>query len=91
MIMDLIIKEEELQRYGLTAEQAKSEFAVAMWQKEKLSSGQAMRLLGIGIMEWQELLFDMDIDFHGGLEGFEQDMRTLEKRRKQRQANAQEV
>ena len=88
--MDLIIKEEELKRYGFTAEQAKIEFALDMFQNQTWSGGQARRFLGLYVTEWQELLFDRDIDSHAGLEGFEQDMASLERRRALREANAKE-
>ena len=79
MIMDLIIKEEVLKEYQLTPEQIKTEFAIAMFQQRKWSGGKSRHFLGLDVMEWQSLLFDREIEPHAGLEGFRQDMKTLDK------------
>lgn len=76
--MSLTIPEEILNSAHMTEDELRVEVAVLLFQKEKLTFGQASRLSGLGQASFLELLGSREIPLHYGIEEFEQDVRTLE-------------
>ena len=54
-----------------------------LFQKEKLSLGQASRLADLGYLEFQHLLASRGISIHYDVADFEQDLETLSQFRPQ--------
>jgi predicted HTH domain antitoxin len=50
---------------------------LALFQREKLTLGQASRLAGMSQWQFQQLLGSRGIPVHYGVEDFEADLRTL--------------
>lgn len=67
----------------LSASELKVEIAVMLFQKEKLSLGQASRLADLGYREFQHLLASRSISIHYDVAEFEQDLETLSQLRPQ--------
>ncbi len=75
--MSLVISDEVLRASRLSASELKVEIAVMLFQKEKLSLGQASRLADLGYLEFQHLLASRSISIHYDVADFEQDLETL--------------
>lgn len=71
-IPDQIIKQS-----GLSAKEILLEVAVLLFQKEKLTLGQASKLAGLHQFEFQKELTARDIPVHYGEEDFENDLQTV--------------
>jgi len=61
----------------MTAEELKQEIAVLLFQKEKLTLGQASHLAGMHRLQFQHLLASRAIPVHYGTAEFEADLKTL--------------
>ena len=81
--MSIVIPDEIIQATRLTAAELQQELAVALFQREKLTLGQASRLAGMNQWQFQQLLGSRDIPVHYGVADFEADLRTLEDLRRQ--------
>jgi predicted HTH domain antitoxin len=75
--MGMVIPDEVLQASRLTESEFKVEIAVMLFQKEKLSLGQASRLANLGRIEFQHLLASRNMSIHYDVPDFEEDMETL--------------
>jgi predicted HTH domain antitoxin len=75
--MSLVISDEILSAAQMTPAELAQEIAVLLFQKDKLSIGQASRLAGIPIAQFQHLLASKQIPVHYDIEDFEQDLETL--------------
>lgn len=75
--MGMVIPDEVLQASRLTETELKVEIAVMLFQKEKLSLGQASRLANLGRIEFQHLLASRSMSIHYDVPDFEEDMETL--------------
>ncbi len=53
------------------------EIAVLLFQKEKLTLGQAARLAGMPQFKFQMLLSSRDIPIHYGIEDYQEDLQTI--------------
>lgn len=80
--MSLVIDNEILQTARMTEKELLQEIAVMLFEKEKLSLGQASKLAEMNLMQFQHLLASRSIAVHYGVEDFEQDLKTLEGLRK---------
>lgn len=80
--MSLVIDNEILQTARMTEKELLQEIAVMLFEKEKLSLGQASKLAEMNLMQFQHLLASRNIAVHYGVEDFEQDLKTLEGLRK---------
>lgn len=80
--MSLVIDNEILQTARMTEKELLQEIAVMLFEKEKLSLGQASKLAEMNLMQFQHLLASRSIAVHYGVEDFEQDIKTLEGLRK---------
>lgn len=80
--MSLVIDNEILQTARMTEKELLQEIAVMLFEKEKLSLGQASKLAEMNLMQFQHLLASRSIAVHYSVEDFEQDLKTLEGLRK---------
>lgn len=80
--MGIVIADEIVQSTRLTAAELTQELALALFQREKLTIGQASRLAGMSQWQFQQLLGSRDIPIHYGVADFEADLRTLEELRR---------
>ncbi|MBK7994391.1 MAG: UPF0175 family protein [Blastocatellia bacterium] len=80
--MSVVIDDEILQTTRMTKKELLQEIAIMLFEKEKLTLGQASKLAGINQFNFQHLLASRNISIHYGVEDFEQDLATLEGLRK---------
>lgn len=74
----LIIPEQILQSTRMSQEEMKAEIAVMLFQKVKLTLGQASELAGMSQLQFQHLLASRQIPVHYGIDDFEHDLKTLQ-------------
>lgn len=75
--MGLTISDEILQAARMSESELRSEIAVFLFEKDKLTLAQACRLAGMDRLDFQHLLASRGIAMHYGLQDFEQDLETL--------------
>jgi predicted HTH domain antitoxin len=75
--MSVLIPDEVLQASRLSERELKAEIAVMLFEKEKLTLGQASRLAAMDRLEFQHLLASRRIPVHYDVADFEQDIETL--------------
>lgn len=75
--MSIVIPDEVIQATRLTTTELMQELALALFQREKLTLGQASQLAGMSQWQFQKLLGSRDIPIHYGVADFEADLRTL--------------
>jgi len=75
--MSLIIPDNILQAARMTPEELRQEIAVLLFQKDKLTLGQASQLAGINRLQFQHLLASRQIPIHYDVVEFEEDLKTL--------------
>ncbi len=73
----LTIPTELVRATRLTDHEILLELAVVLFQKDKLTLGQAARLAGMPQYKFQLLLASRDIPIHYGIEEYMEDMQTL--------------
>jgi predicted HTH domain antitoxin len=76
--MSLVISGEILQTARMSAAELSLEVAVLLFQKEKLTLGQASRLAGMTQSQFQHVLASCHIPVHYDVAEFEEDLRTLQ-------------
>ncbi len=76
--MTLLIPDDILQASRLSERELRTEIAVMLFEKEKLTLGQASQLADMGYLEFRHLLASRQIPLHYDVEDFEQDLRTLD-------------
>jgi predicted HTH domain antitoxin len=76
--MSLVIPDEILQATRMSAAELRQEIAVLLFQKEKLTLGQASRLAGVGRVQFQHLLASRQVPLHYDVTEFEEDLKTLQ-------------
>jgi predicted HTH domain antitoxin len=81
--MSLTIPDEILQTTRMTAAELSQEIAVLLFQKEKLTLGQASRLAGMSQLQFQHLLASRQIPVHYDVAEFEEDLKTLQELKRQ--------
>jgi predicted HTH domain antitoxin len=79
--MNIVIPDEIVQATRLTSSELMQELALALFQREKLTLGQASRLAGMSQWQFQQFLGSRNIAIHYGVADFEADLRTLEELR----------
>lgn len=77
MIVTIVIPDDILQATRLTEDELKQELAVILFQKDKLTLGQAGILAGMNRLQFQHLLASRKIPVHYGVAEFEEDIKTL--------------
>ena len=75
--MSFTIPDDILRASRMTEEELRQEITVLLFQKEKLTMGQAGRLAGMSRLQFQHLLSSRKIPVHYDIKDFEEDMRTL--------------
>ena len=75
--MSVVISDEILQTARMSAEELQQEIAIMLFQKEKLTLGQASRLAGMSQLRFQHLLASRQIPLHYDIAEFEADLATL--------------
>ncbi|MSS71871.1 MAG: UPF0175 family protein [Candidatus Latescibacteria bacterium] len=76
--MSLIISDDILHTTGMSETELRQEIAVLLFQKEKLTLGQASQLSGISQLQFQHLLASRQIPVHYDVAEFEEDLKTLQ-------------
>lgn len=77
--MSLIIADDILQATRMSAAEMTQELSVLLFQREKLTLGQASRLAGMSQWQFQQLLASRQIPIHYDVAEFEADLKTLAK------------
>jgi predicted HTH domain antitoxin len=77
-VMSLVIPDEVLHASRLSAQELLVEIAVMLFQKEKLSLGQASRLAAMDHLEFHHLLASRQIPIPYDVADFERDLETLQ-------------
>jgi len=75
----LAIPEDIIQATRMSEEELKQEIAVMLFQKEKLTLGQAAHMAGLSQLQFQHLLASRQISVHYDVEEFQEDLKTLKK------------
>ena len=75
--MGVFIPDDILQATRMSAEELKRELAILMFQREKLTLGQASRLAGMNLLQFQHLLASRQIPVHYDVAEFEEDLKAL--------------
>ncbi|MGZ8899898.1 MAG: UPF0175 family protein [Limisphaerales bacterium] len=77
--MSLTIPDDLLKSARLTEDEALQELAIALFQQERLTLGQAARFAKTSIDSLMGVLAARKISLHYGVAEFEQDLETLKK------------
>ena len=75
--MSIVISDEVLSATRLTAVELTQELAIALFQREKLTLGQASQLATMNQWQFQQLLASRQIPIHYDIDDFEADLQTL--------------
>ena len=75
--MAIVIPDEILHAAHMTETEMARALAVALFQQEKLTLGQAARLAGMSQWDFRGLLVGQDIPLHYDVADFEEDVATL--------------
>lgn len=78
---DLLIKKETLEKAEISGEELLTELAVYLYDKERMSMGQARNLAGMDVLSFQRELSKRDVYIKYDVEDLEEDLRTLKKLR----------
>lgn len=73
----LVLPEDIIQATRMSDKELKQEIAIMLFQKEKLTLGQASRLAGMSHIQFQHLLASREIPVHYDVDEFEEDLETL--------------
>jgi predicted HTH domain antitoxin len=74
----LIISDEILRNAKMSPAQLRQELAVYLYSKNKLSFGQARKLAGLDVLEFQELLYKSDVSVHYDVNALEADFKAIQ-------------
>jgi len=75
--MSLVIPDDIIRATRMTEQEIAQTLAVTLFQKEKLTLGQAARLAGMSQWEFQQILARQGVSLHYDVADFEQDLATL--------------
>lgn len=75
--MSVVIPDDIVSASGMSADELLQELAVVLYQREKLTLGQASRLAGISQLQLQHLLASRHIPLHYDVADFEADLGVL--------------
>lgn len=75
--MSVIIPDDILKAAHMSEDELKQEIAVLLFQREKLTLGQASVLAGMSRLQFQHLLASRKIPVHYDVAEFEEDLKTL--------------
>ena len=77
--MTLTLPDDVLQSTKLTEAELQAEFALALFQRERLTLGQAAIVADLSQLDFQRLLASRQIPLHYGLEAMEQDLQRAKR------------
>jgi predicted HTH domain antitoxin len=80
--MSVVISDEILHATHMTADELMQEVAILLYQKEKLTLGQASQLAAMSQLQFQFLLASRRIPIHYDVAEFEADLKTLREMRR---------
>ena len=75
--MSVTIPDEVLTAAGMSEDEFRQEVAVMLFERHKLTMGQASRLAGLPRIQFQHLLASRQIPVHYDVADFEADLETL--------------
>jgi predicted HTH domain antitoxin len=75
--MSLTIPDDVLEAAGMDESELRQELAIMLFQRDRLTLGQAARLAGLDLLRFQHLLASRGIAMHYDVEEFEADLATL--------------
>lgn len=75
--MSVVIPDEIVHTTHMTSAELMQEIAILLYQKERLTLGQASRLAGVNQLQFQFMLASRQIPFHYDVAEFEADLKTL--------------
>ena len=75
--MSVVIPDETVQATRMTPTELMQELAILLYQKEKLTLGQASKLAKMSQFQFQSLLASRQIPIHYDVEEFEADLKTV--------------
>ena len=75
--MTIVIPDDIFYSTRLTEDELKQELAMILFQRDKLTLGQASSLSGMHRLQFQHLLASRKIPVHYGVAEFEEDLKTL--------------
>lgn len=75
--MSIVIPDEVLHTIHMTSSEFMREIAVLLYQKDKLTLGQASKLAGASYLQFQFLLASRQIPVHYDAAEFDSDIKTL--------------
>lgn len=75
----LTISDEVLESARISANELQQEIAVYLYSKNKLSFGQARKIAGLNVFQFQDLLCKNDIPIHYSIEELEEDYQTIQR------------
>ena len=75
--MSIVIPDEILHPIHMTVDEVLQEIAILLFQKGKLTLGQASRLARVSQLQFQFLLASRQIPLHYDVAEFESDLKTL--------------
>jgi predicted HTH domain antitoxin len=77
--MPLTLPDDLLESTKLTQAELQAELALALFQRERLTLGQAALLAGLPQLDFQRLLASRQIPLHYDLEAMEEDLRRAKR------------
>jgi predicted HTH domain antitoxin len=75
--MNIILPDEIIQSAQMSADDIKLEIAIVLYHQHKISMGQACRLAGIPLIEFQRQLSRRGLCINYDIEDFQADLNTL--------------
>jgi predicted HTH domain antitoxin len=75
--MSVVIPDEILHTTRMSRDELLQEIAIMLFQREKLTLGQASRMAGVTQAQFQHLLASRHIPIHYDVDDFEADLKTL--------------
>lgn len=75
--MTIEISDKIIEKTGLSPEKILLELAIALFQRESITLGQASKIAGIHQMQFQKELAKRKISIHYDVEDFERDLETI--------------
>ncbi len=75
--MSIIISDEILHTTRMSENELLQEIAILLFQKEKLTLGQASQMAAVSQLQFQHLLASRQIPIHYGVDDFDADLKTL--------------
>jgi predicted HTH domain antitoxin len=77
-MQDLVISAEMLQQLQMSPAELRVDLAVYLYDKERMTMGQAKKLAGLTQIQFQRELARRNVFIKYDVEDFEQDLRTLD-------------